>query len=150
MGRYVAGLPFGSSCRHSLPVEPLNARFIKEASLPFAIAIEEDEETLEELSQSPYPKRIDGITSYRYIYRTGTSPKIKLRIRNHFNNIAPLAAAKDKVWPENSSASGFGTIYVVHTLLSEASFRFTQYGAANNLKSNVWHGMENLLLSVCV
>ena len=79
----------------------------KSAAREYAIAIEEDESTLGELQQETLPPDgVDGITAYRYVYRPGTAPKVKVRLRNHFNNIAPLATAHDLKWPENPSAAG--------------------------------------------
>jgi hypothetical protein len=114
--RTVAKLPFGAKLPDaSITVDPLLDWATREAMQPYAIAIEEDESTLVELASSPAPKEgIDGITSYRYVYRTGTSPTITLRLRNHFNNIAPLATARDLVWPENASASGLNDLAFTH------------------------------------
>lgn len=113
---YVAKLPFGAKLPDdALTVESPIAWARREAMQPFAIAIEEDESALDELSDTPMPREgVDGVTSYRYVYRTGTSPRITLRLRNHFNNIAPLAKARDLVWPENASADGLNDLAFTH------------------------------------
>jgi len=73
----------------------------------YGIAIEEDETTLDELEAGVLPPEgIDGVTAFRYVYRGGTAPKLRLRVRNHFANLAPLARARDDLWPENISAAG--------------------------------------------
>lgn len=81
-----------------------------QAFLPaFSIAIEEDEADLADAleKRSPAPREgIDGITSYRYVYRPGVSPRVRIRLRNHLTNLAPFATAADCLWPENPSASG--------------------------------------------
>lgn len=76
---------------------------------PYEIALEESEaDGIEDLEKrSPGPREgIDGITSYRYVYRPGVSPRVRIRLRNHLTNLAPFATAADCLWPENPSASG--------------------------------------------
>lgn len=82
---------------------------------PFSIAVEEDEESLGELAGSPFPREgIDGITSWRYVYRTGTPPKLRLRLRNHLANIAPLARTRDVLNPENFTVAGINDSALTH------------------------------------
>lgn len=80
------------------------------ARLPaYAIALEEDESDLAESleTRSPGPREgIDGITSMRYIHRPGVAPRLRVRLRNRFANIAPFAEAKDELRPDNPSAPG--------------------------------------------
>lgn len=99
--------PF-APCAGSAPIaEDSYARTRRAALRPYALVVEEDESTLAELdAETLPPEGIDGVTATRYIYRCGTAPKITLRVRNHFANIAPLARAADERWPENISAPG--------------------------------------------
>ncbi|MGN1359611.1 MAG: hypothetical protein ACI4X9_04070, partial [Kiritimatiellia bacterium] len=97
-----------------IPTRP-NGWAVQDAWREFDIAIEEDETNLAELPEALRPPEgINGITAFRYIYRPGTSPRIRLRLRNHFNNIAPLAKAKDIIWPENPSAAGLNDSAYTH------------------------------------
>ena len=106
--RAIALAPFGPKGPDDSP-RPASAasRARRAAAAPFAVVVEEDESSLGELDPAPRPREgIDGITSRRYVYRTGTAPKLRIRIRNHFCNVAPLAVAADETWPENPSAPG--------------------------------------------
>ena len=114
-GRKVASLPFAEERPAGTVPRPATDWPIREAKRPYAIALEEDGATLGELTKEMLPPDgIDGITSYRYIYRPGTAPKLKVRLRNHFANIAPLAKARDLKWPENFSAGGLNDMVFTH------------------------------------
>ena len=79
----------------------------KKRPSPYEIAVEEDESSWTGWEQALLPPDgIDGITSYRYVYRAGENPKLRIRVRNHLTNIAPFAKARDELWPENISAAG--------------------------------------------
>ncbi len=105
---HLAKLPFGpkepdDKINYSAP----NAWAFDDARMPFSIAIEEDESNIGELDPAPRPREdVDGIIAYRYVYRPNTAPKLRLRLRNHFANIAPLAKAIDLNWSENPTAPG--------------------------------------------
>lgn len=43
----------------------------------------------------------NGMNLSRYVYFCGNKPQIKVRLSNALHNIAPLAKALDKQWPEN-------------------------------------------------
>lgn len=121
--RAIALAPFGPKGRDDSlrSVASAAACARRDAARPFDVAIEEDESTLSELAPAPMPREgIDGVTSFRYIYRTGTAPKLRIRVRNHLANIAPLAAARDESWPGNPSASGLND-----TAFTTASVRGT-------------------------
>ena len=93
----------------------------KPEAQPISIAIEEDESSLSELDPAPQPREgIDGITSRRYVYHTGTSPKLRVRLRNRLRNIASRATPRDELWPENPSAHG-----LVDNAFTTASVRNT-------------------------
>ena len=103
---WASALTSGSSLS-PLPssLSPLPSRLLD--GKRFSLAIEESEDSLSELAPAPLPREgIDGITSHRYVYRIGTAPTLRLRLRNHFANIAPLATVGDAEWPENPSVSG--------------------------------------------
>ncbi|MGI6495164.1 MAG: hypothetical protein ACOX5G_03595 [Kiritimatiellia bacterium] len=104
----VARIPFGPKAAGDTMDYVAPDAWAKDAARePFSIAIEEDESTLDELDPAPRPREdVDGILSYRYVYRPDTAPKVRLRLRNHFANIAPLATAADLLWPGNPTASG--------------------------------------------
>ena len=113
----LAEIPFGPKANSPRFVDkyPLvQARL--EAFKPFDIAIEEDEATISELhDESPEPREgVDGIISYRYIYRPGTKPSVTLRLRNHCNNIAVGAIPIDLVWSENPSVRGLNDMAFTH------------------------------------
>ncbi len=114
-GRKVAGLPFLTERPAGTVPRPPTAWTVAEARRPYAIAIEEDGATLGELTKEMLPPDgVDGITSYRYIYRPGTAPKLKVRLRNHFANIAPLAKASDLKWAGNYSVGGINDMVFTH------------------------------------
>lgn len=114
----VALMPFGAKLPAAKPFAPGDASdWARDAARrPFAIALEEDETTIGELAPTPQPREgVDGVTSRRYVYRPGTAPKVTLRLRNRFNNIAPLAEASDIAWPENPSARGLNDMAFTHS-----------------------------------
>ena len=99
--------PFAPCDGAAPPSADAYGRARREPLRPHAIVVEEDETTLAELDAGTLPPEgIDGVTATRYVYRCGTAPRVTVRVRNHFANIAPLAAARDERWPENLSAAG--------------------------------------------
>lgn len=115
-GQRLARLPFVADRPAGTVPRPATDWAVREARRPYAIVLEEDGATLGELPKEMLPPDgIDGITSYRYVYRPGTAPKLRVRLRNHFANVAPLAKASDLKWAENFSVGGINDMVFTHT-----------------------------------
>lgn len=75
----------------------------------------DDVRTLEDLKSWPdrdYPGYIvgEGAPIYSYVYATGTTPKLRIVLRNGLHNIAPLAVPKDLEEPESLRTQGLNDL----------------------------------------
>lgn len=119
-----------SSCEEKIPlrrvevgIAPLDrGRLLSTAegavslAQPVSICFEEDNADFAEMKDWPMGQIVpDGAIGYRYVYRTGTSPLLHMKLRNGIMNISPLAQAKDLQVPENWSANGLNDLSYTHS-----------------------------------
>jgi hypothetical protein len=96
---------------------------------------QEDLKSWPERSSGPGYSVGDGAPIYSYVYKTGTTPKLRLALRNGLHNIAPLAEPKDVANPDNPTIQGVNDLAYsrndvrgVHPLYGTWSARPDQVG----------------------
>ena len=74
----------------------------------------EDFQSWPERQNGPGHALAGGAPIYRYVYFTGTSPALRVVLRNGLHNIAPLATAQDEGDPRNPTVQGLNDLAYSH------------------------------------